>query len=304
MKHIKYYLITMILCCLIVAGCNESVKHETQSPIETADSAAANAAELTFAAPMGNAEYDMMRKSAFYAFSYPDTIQMGYFRYPEFIEPKINLIDFQNYINTGNYEGIRIYPGYDMDQKHLVFIICLANRINGIEANYTVLPLEDYSKSKTLAGHGNLNSVQQYHDNYFRRVRILFQDQNRPDATLAGKLRFSRFYERSEIKELIDDNLKGIPGPYDEYTIQLEFGYIAGEFVSLLQDRIRAAEYTNDQMQGFTAIMYLRDHNGNPMIHKDSIYRKPADNQSNDYKNLYLEVGSPCPPLCGELHMD
>ena len=127
-------------------------------------------------------------------------------------------------------------------------------------------------------------------------VKIFFYDQSASD--IKSKIRYSRFYKSNDFDELINDNLMNIPAPYDGYQIQFEFGYITNEFVAKLQRRTEE-KYTNDELQGFTAIAHLIDPSNASMIDPRAIY---LPNDPQNYKGRYLEVGHPCPPRCGVLH--
>ncbi len=299
----RNYTILVVVTLIQFYSCGPKKSSETPIVTDTITSnKSEDARERDLVTVLGNAEYHVLRNCGEAAYSVSDPDVPGNFIFPQFIESKIKLGDFKNFFrktDQGNFEGIRIYPGYVNASNEMILIACQANLTDDKEANYIILNNDDFTNVDPFPDAINDTiQVAYLHRDYLSMVKIFFHDQNAANTSIKSKLKYSRFYKASELDELINDNLKNIPEPYDGYKIQFEFGYINSEFVEKLQGRT-TEKYTDDELQGFTVMAHIKDPSDKRLIDPTAIYQQ---NDPQNYEGRYLEVGHPCPPRCGVLH--
>ncbi len=255
-------------------------------------------------APVSNTEYEILTGAARIAFRVDHPNNPGNYQYIDKVQPKIALQDFIRYFTdqtNGSFEGIRIYPA--LKNGYLVFIMCRANHSNNQEAAYLLLQNDSYLNNTLTQAAITADSADFYHNDYLNKVKIFFHSQNTTGTPLEGRLRYSRFYRNTILNNYITVNLpepsEDIPDPMSDTRIMLEFGYILDEFVGNLQGRIPNEVFTDNELQGVTVLFHLQGSNEARYIDRTKIYNR---NSGGDYKDLYLEVGVPCPPRCGALH--
>lgn len=236
--------------------------------------------------PITHSEYSELRANC--SSSYHYELASGDLACPIFINPLINLQSFHNFIShpNANVEGVRFYPGFESNK--LILSMChdkckdekfqatmwstLSNNLY-LDPN-TVLSTNDHEKAKELK------------ENYDNLIYIDCVRQEPGDRT-----KISRFYKFVEFNALIDQN---VPlKDYQNYFIQIEWGMVPDSMLDVFNSRCPVDN--PDQHYGFTVLFHIKDKDGNPLINTDQDY------QANRYSRTYLEVGSPCPPRCGDI---
>lgn len=234
--------------------------------------------------PVTHSEYTTLRMYSMVMFTYIH----GSDQYlPMQANPIINvkaLVDFFIKYGTGK-SGIRFYPGFN-GQK-LVILMCSDHEISAEHTdNWCMLDRGFYLEPDADLVNISREEANALHNAYLTQI-LIDGNPHAPSPTF----RLSRFYSWNEVMSYFNDNLQG--GNFDEYFIQLEWGFVPEEMAPEFNERypVGGSEYH----QGFTVIMHVKDKDGNPLIDVQQPY------QTGQYSRSYLEVGSPCPPRCGEI---
>jgi hypothetical protein len=236
--------------------------------------------------PITHSEYLELRAKC--SSSYHYELASGDLACPIFINPLINLQAFHNFISNPDVkvEGVRFYPGFESNK--LILSMChdkgddkkykatawstLLNNLY-LDPN-AVLSTKDHDKAKRLK------------DNYDSLVYI-----DRKIQVPGDRTRISRFYTYEELDTLINQNVPS--KDYQNYFIQIEWGMVSDDLKTVFFERCKVDNA--DQHYGFTVLFHIKDQDGNPLIDTIQPY------QAGRYQKTYLEVGSPCPPRCGDI---
>lgn len=247
-------------------------------------------------APVSHSEYKLIkggRESAYDVKSGNIAIT------PVFIDPVLSVAELAAFCSESNskgYNSIRFYPGL-LDSSKVVLIMCAAKSSDSLERNYHILKFGDYTnKFKLDTARATFDEALALHKAYLSMVRIDGKTQPAHGLT-DSSFRKSRLYAVSEITTFLDSNI-AVAG-YGNYKIKFETGIVPDALLDVFQGRFQ----TGDRLyhKGFTVLMHILDENHVPVINP---YLEVEMNSPNPYKNLYLEVGNPCPPRCGVMHND
>ncbi|HMT28665.1 MAG TPA: hypothetical protein PKD91_05230, partial [Bacteroidia bacterium] len=222
---------------------------------------------------------------------------------PKFVDPILkveDLIRFAKSRDTSIYKGIRIYPGLTANNE-FIMIGCLGIDTNSIdERDYRIFNKTDFTTVQNPFPQTELpppNDARTLNSSYTSFVTIYGVSQI-PEREID---RISRFYYWKEIKNLLASNILNFDwnneNSYIGYKIKLESGYTVPEIADIFHQLSPAGNRNNHI--GFTCIFHVIDRFGNDLI--DPMQSRVPGNLNN-YRNLYLEVGHPCPPRCGVLH--
>ncbi len=245
-------------------------------------------------APVSHSEYKLIkgeREDAYDIRSGSNAIT------PVFIDPVLSASEFAAFINESNsngYNSIRFYPGL-VDSGKVVLILCAAKSSDSLERNYHILKFGDYTnKLKLDTAKSTRDEALALHKAYLNLVRI--DGKTQPSYGLTdSSFRKSRRYSVSELTTFLNSNI-GIPG-YGNFMIKLETGIVPDTLLNVFEQRYPTGHRLYHK--GFTVLMHILDENHVPVINP---YLEVDINTPSPYKNLYLEVGNPCPPRCGVMH--
>ncbi len=236
--------------------------------------------------PVTHSEYSELRANCYRSYHYVSN--SGSLVCPIFINPLINLQSFYNFFSqhTKNVSGVRFYPGFSRDK--LILSMChddvdtttTSNVWSKLENNLYLSPDLDLINSDHL-------TTSQLKASYDSSVYINGLRQQEGDRT-----RISRFYTFAELQKLISDNEVN-EDQYSSHFIQIEWGMVYDAMTTVFNSRCPVDN--PNQHYGFTVLFHIKDSNGNSLIDTQQRY------DPNNYFRTYLEVGSPCPPRCGDI---
>lgn len=284
----KNNFVLLLITMLIIQSCTQ-VSKEGKTESE-------QISEVEAAAPLVKAEYDSLIKFRRDSFSIQVSNQH---QSPVFIDPVMEIEKFTSYIEENNpqkaYDGVRIAPGFKDGKVFLM--VCLAKKNDSAaDAKYMILNESDYTGNISLPEIDDLNNMAEVKNcfkQYFDKVWIRNNHQVFPAASGNDTLKYSRFYELSEVDSLVKHNLSNNP-----VYFKFETGYISIGMASFLKERYTITPtYTENQVKGFTVIWSLLNDKKVQILDPAAIYRDPE--VPNRYKGVVLEVGHPCPPRCG-----
>jgi len=252
---------------------------------------------IRLGAPVSNIEFKVLKAMGEVGFTYA---RSGIHHFPQMVSPEVSILLLENYLNSIEIfpEGIRFYPAFDGSK--LFFIICLGSLAQPNEQRYVGLVDEVYNTENPfleLEGNEAIN----LHNRYMNEICIFSHLQNDVSSPIYNSRKFSRYYSWDDISKLFkdnmtDDEINGTP-KYSNFSLKFDFGYVSMEYSSVFQGRLSG--YENKDLQGFTVLAHVRDEDGMPRMDATTVYNPE---QPNNYRNLALEVGHPCPPRCGVLH--
>jgi hypothetical protein len=255
-------------------------------------------------APLQSDEYLALTSTAKVAFSY--ATDSGNFSKPSIDSSLINLNDFIAYADDASYDGIRIYPGFDLQQKRIIMILCKAKQNSAEETDYIAL-LQNYTDPGSVYNDIiTKDAAGIYLKNYLYSINLFSYRQYPADTAIADIIKYSRFYHKDELTDYLNDNIPEESPPYNDYKMNLEIGYISYELALLFKERFTRDTFLVNEVQGVTNIMCIVDPQNERLIDRAANYKPtpPTDPHNHNYYRLYLEVGVPCPPKCGSLYID
>ena len=217
------------------------------------------------------------------------------------LDSKINAADFFQWYYTAvddTGKGVQIYFAV-YNSKISAILAAVGN--SGHEYNYHLITNPKYKRNEFMSESviSNLDTVKKYIKKYRDGVKIF----GAPIDTSDSMYKISRFYEIDSIIQLFKDNIPGFDShnfnAIKSYSIRLTHAYISYEYSPML-----CSEYPEDcQSQNSHFLM------GHTILFSsccDWLGRDFIDENTQipleaRFEGMYLEVGKPCPPLCGAI---
>jgi hypothetical protein len=248
--------------------------------------------------PISTEEYITLKESRNRVFSIDSSV------FSNFIDPVFKAEDlyrFMQVLISENYEGIRLYPGLS-PQNELVLILCGSKGTQSIlEKYHKILSKNSYVDDTNAIISLPIQRVdaENLHRQYLSKIKIMQLAQ--PDYDDHDIFfRISRYYSISQIKELMKDNIPGLEASgytnFRNYRVKIETGFVPESLLDEFHGRnpINGIPFYH---YGFTVIWQVlnQDNLSTVQTGLDYIDESTFDGRA-------LEIGHPCPPLCGELH--
>lgn len=217
----------------------------------------------------------------------------------QFVNSTIKLNEFIKYATrTADMRSIRFYPVFN-DGNQIQIVMTRSDgsetSVKSSDFDYTLLR-RDYS----MAGFPesiNQTVARNYVTAFFTNVNI----NNAPPDPGTHYYQKSRLFLWDEIVEFLSANIASFdptrPDDYNKYKIAVEIGYTDLTHSRIFYSKLnpKPTNYGEDELQGFTVMLYLIDQSGHPML--DDI-----DYGAYRYYRKALEIAHICPPVCGDLY--
>lgn len=217
-----------------------------------------------------------------------------------------NLIKFYRSLHGDRVDhGIRIFPAYkvtfDNEVKDKLFsMVSLTDgAANDIDRKFTVLKdlaqgLNTLSSSDTI----KLADAKQYVTNYLDAITVeKMKNQREIEKDGSDTISISRYYGWLDFLQFFNDNIPDFnlndADVNDHYFIQFEIGFINDSLNLYMHNRYGVDYEPYLGYQGITSVISLFKDNEQLIADRDF--------GSSYYYRSYLEVGHPCPPVCGSI---
>ena len=307
-KIVRLSAIPIVFMLIFIAGCNECPKCPEQ-PTGTADSVSEDTSNYVDLKGLNNS-FSILAETA-HPLPEADVVELREARplylkhrnHPSptlaFATSTIKLNEFIKYANrTADMRSIRFYPAFN-DGNQLQVIMTRsdgdASSAAASDFDYTLLR-RDYSMGgfpESL----NQTTARNYVTAFFTNVNI----NNAPPDPSTHYYQKSRLYLWREIVQFLSGNIAAFdstkPDQYSKYKIVMEIGYTDLTSSRIFYSKLdpKPTNYGEDELQGFTVMMYLIDPAGTPMLNN-------TDYGTYSYYRKALEVAHVCPPVCGDLY--